>query len=532
MSEGGAGRGIGTLWSLMVLALLAAALWLLYWVSADNLLLGSGPVHGGLHVAATLLTALLVVLSGGRAVLGFGLSAGLGLEPTGLQRAIAYGLLTFAASAVVLASFGFDISAVLTTSAILTAAVGLALQPTLGSLISGVALHMDRVLHVGDAVMLDGQRVEIIRLDWRTAVGRRKDGMLVVVPNARISNEMLMINTAGEPSRRDTFFPAPATVPPQRITDLVTAMLVDFPQIDVSHPVMVMVAAYEPEHAVTRYLARYWVRNVWDMPEVESEVLRRLWYAFQREGIPWPVSRLYAEEQRAAGLAALLPGGRPLAATVASLLPAPVRAETARRLAGEGELLLYAPDERIVLPTRCAGHSLLILGGTAREETAGSGVLAEVSPPPLLRIQRLGRAAALRQVSDVLARHIGPYAEHAVRRAALHATGLDELCRAVAREIEDPQRRARFLAELDHPEEPECGPGTVLRVQCDATGRIVTDPPLRAAEEVAVLAVRPDLSALLRGHAAAAAAGDCAPAACRRAVAKAGRAGARGQSRA
>ncbi|MDJ0387311.1 mechanosensitive ion channel [Roseomonas sp. E05] len=497
-SAGGARRGPGTLWSLLGLGLLAAALWLLYWVSEDSLLLGGGPVHGGVRVAATLLTALLVVLSGGRAVLGFGLSAGLGVEPTGLQRAIAYGLLTFIASAVVLASFGFDISAVLTTSAILTAAVGLALQPTLGSLISGVALHMDRVLHVGDAIMLDGQRVEIIRLDWRTAVGRRKDGMLVVVPNARISNEMLMINTAGEPSRRDTFFPAPAAVPPQRVTDLVTALLVDFPQIDVSHPVMVMVSAYEPEHAVTRYLARYWVRNVWDMPEVESEVLRRVWYAFQREGIPWPVSRLYAEEQRAVGMAALLPGGQRLAEMVAALLPGLGHPEAARRLAGEGELLLYAPDERLVLPARCAGHALLVVAGWAQEELAGSGVLADAAPPPLLRIQRLGRAAALRQVADTLARHIGPYAEHAVRRAAAEAPGLDELCRVLAREIEDPHRRARFLAELEQPEEPELGPGCVMGTQQDATARWVSDPPARAAEEVALLAVRPELAVLLR----------------------------------
>ncbi|MXP61781.1 mechanosensitive ion channel [Roseomonas sp. M0104] len=498
MSTGGVRRGPGALWSLSLLALLAAALWALYWASADNLLLGSGPVHGGVRIAATLLTALLVVLSGGRAVLGLGLAAGLGVEPTGLQRAIAYGLLTFAASAVVLASFGFDISAVLTTSAILTAAVGLALQPTLGSLVSGVALHMDRVLHVGDAVMLDGQRVEIIRLDWRTAVGRRKDGMLVVVPNARISNEMLMVNTAGEPSRRDTAFPAPAAVPPQRVTDLVTALLVDFPQIDVSHPAMVMVAAYEPEHAVTRYLARYWVRNLWDMPEVESEVLRRIWYAFQREGIPWPVSRLYAEEQRALGAAALAPGGQPLAEAVATLLPGPDRAVDARRLAGEGELLLYAPDERLVLPARCAGRALLIISGWAHEELGGSGVLADATAPPLLRIQRLGRAAALRKVADTLARHIGPYAEHAVRRTAAEAAGLEDLCRLVAGEIEDPRRRARFLAELEQPAEPELGPGCVMASQRDATGRWVSDPPARAAEEVALLAIRPDLAVLLR----------------------------------
>ncbi|MFC7610288.1 mechanosensitive ion channel domain-containing protein [Teichococcus aestuarii] len=201
----------GGLWPLALLAAGSAGLWLLSWLAEDHLLLGHGPVQAGLRIGATLGTALLVVMAGGRAVLGLGLSAGLGLEPTGLQRAIAYSVLTFAASAVVLASFGFDITAVLTTSAILTAAVGLALQPTLGSLISGVALHMDRVLHVGDTIVLDGRKVEIVRLDWRTAIGRRRDGTTIVIPNARICNDTMVVYPAGQPVRQDSSSPPPPT---------------------------------------------------------------------------------------------------------------------------------------------------------------------------------------------------------------------------------------------------------------------------------------------------------------------------------
>ncbi|NOG71292.1 mechanosensitive ion channel family protein [Roseicella sp. DB1501] len=479
-------------WPLALLALLAGGLWLAWWGIGGDAVLGHGPVQLGLRIAAVLATALLAVLAGGRLVLGLGLSATLGVEPTGLQRAIAYALLTFAASAAVLASFGLDITAVLTTSAILTAAVGLAMQPTLGSLISGLALHMDRVLRVGDAVVLDGDLIEIVRLDWRTAVGRRRDGALLVIPNARISNETLVIHQGGRPIRSDVLFHAPAGLPAQRVTDLVTDLIADFPQVDAAMAVMVMVDGQEPEHAAIRYRARYWVRQLWDRPEMNSEVLRRILYAFRREGIPLPASRLALPEARQPVPEA--PGG--LAAAVAALLPG----TAAQRLAEGGRPLLYAPDERLILPAACEGWALLLLAGRLRPEAGTGGLLAGAAAVPPLAIQRLGRAATLRRTADALAQHIGPFAEHAVHRLAAAAPDLAALRRQVAREIEDPARRARFLAEVGQEEEPSLGAGSVLRARRDATGRLAADPPVRAATEALLLAVPPALAALLPGH--------------------------------
>jgi hypothetical protein len=278
---------------------------------------------------------------------------------------------------------------------------------------------------------------------------------------------------------------------------------------------MVMLDGHEPEHAAVRYRARYWIRNTWDRPEVGSEVLRRVWYAFQREGIPWPVSRLYGPDRHMPRPGALAPGGRPLAEAVAAALPPAAsgqdRAEAARHLAEGGELLLYAPDERIILPARCAEHVFLLLSGAARTGAGGAGVLAEAAAPPPLRIQRLGRAAALRRAADALARHIGPYAEHAVRRAAARAPTLAELRREVAEEIVDPHRRERFMAELGDEGEASLGSGLVFRAERDATGRLGADPPMCAVDEVAVLAVPAELVGLLVGHPGGDAAAALAP---------------------
>jgi hypothetical protein len=76
----------------------------------------------------------------------------------------------------------------------------------------------------------------------------------------------------------------------------------------------------------------------------------------------------------------------------------------------------------------------------------------------------------------------------------------------------DPHRRERFLAELGEEGEASLGAGLVFRAKRDAVGRLGSDPPLCAVDEVAVLAVPPELAGLLvnqpgAGAAAALAAG-------------------------
>ena len=59
-------------------------------------------------------------------------------------------------------------------------------RPELASLMSGLTLH--GLVRAGDAVLLEGEPVEIIRLNWRSVMGRRTNGSAVFVPNARLAD--------------------------------------------------------------------------------------------------------------------------------------------------------------------------------------------------------------------------------------------------------------------------------------------------------------------------------------------------------
>jgi len=205
---------------LVFLGLVCGALWSLF-IAVDFYGLFEGSyLKSAFHVAALTLSGVFVILLLGWLVIEFGFGHALGLEPSSLTRVVVYGVLTFAVSAVVLRYLGFDIAAVLTTSALLTAIVGLAMQPTLGSLISGLAMQLDRALSVGDGIFFNGEQVEVLSLNWRNVVMRKRDETILAVPNAMLANEQLTIYPEDRSTRFDSYVLAPIDVSPQRITDM------------------------------------------------------------------------------------------------------------------------------------------------------------------------------------------------------------------------------------------------------------------------------------------------------------------------
>src|SRR5205085_4302466 len=145
---------------------------------------------------------------------------------------------------------------------------------------AGMNLIFDRVIKVGDAVMVEGHEVRVVSLNWRNMIGRKPDARIVVVPNAKLSDNTVEVLPQDEPIRIETQFSAPSDEPPQRIVELVTDLVGDLPQVDPARPVSVHPIEVAGETA--RYRVRCWVRRYRDMSEAEGEILLRLWYVLQR----------------------------------------------------------------------------------------------------------------------------------------------------------------------------------------------------------------------------------------------------------
>jgi small-conductance mechanosensitive channel len=467
----------------LLIDLLLAAVTVLLWVATgfaqSHRVFAAGSLPTTLHIAATLATVALFVTVASQIVLRLGFARLFQTEPTELQRGLVVSALAFAAIAVALAYFGFDFSSILVFSALITAIIGLSVQPVLGSLISGLAA--ERVIGVGDGVLLGNESLEVTALRWRSVVARRADGSTVVLPNARLVENTMEIAPRDSAARAEARFDVSSGVPPHRLQRLIADLIVDFPDVDRSRPVRLIPVnidrgqPYETVHGddntAARYRATFWVRHFLRRADAEGRLLRRLWYGLRREGLvpaggearlsPPVVSAALQQLDNQAALGfASLPGG-------------------ADMLIEAGRALLYDDGECIALPAELDGQFCLLVEGRLADDL-GSGHAGH----------GLSREASLARLKQLLASHIGPFAAYAVDQAARGDASLASICATVADEIEDESTRRAFLASADLPSEQTYGPGLLFRTRSDG-GRVLSQRPLRAVDHALVL-VAPD----------------------------------------
>jgi small-conductance mechanosensitive channel len=477
-------------WLLTWLGVTAAALWIADAFIGRDPVLGQGLARQALSDAAVVVSAALVVVAGAELILSRALRAS-GGTPTAFMRAAVYAVLTFIASFLTLRWFGLDVRTVIATSAIATAAVGFALQPTLGGVIAGLALHLDRVVRVGDGVLHEGEWVEITSLGWRAVTGMTSSGRKVVLPNARLSDAVTQVAPFDRATQAELFFLASDEIRPDLISDLVCEMMTDLPLVDEALPILVAPVAQAPRRRALRYRVKYWIRRYAQADDVQAEAHRRLWYLFQRHRLPWLATGWPGET-------ASPPRGLSDTEVEALIggLPGDLDARARGRLREAGELLLFAADEYLVAPPRTEGMAFVVLQGEAVAREAIEIIDEAAAQSDLYH---LGRTAAVRRIGQALARYIGPYAEFAVSLAAKTAPNIGALCETVAREIDDESERAAFLAEVRPRAPSHIGAGAWLTARRDAAGALICGGGLRARRETALLALPQPIAAGVSG---------------------------------
>ena len=100
--------------------------------------------------------------------------------------------LILVSTAFVLASvWNADLAGLVTALGVSSLVIGLALQDTLGSVMSGIALLFERPFSVGDWLELDGVVGQVIDINWRAVRLLTLEQEMVVIPHKLISSTMI-----------------------------------------------------------------------------------------------------------------------------------------------------------------------------------------------------------------------------------------------------------------------------------------------------------------------------------------------------
>ena len=281
--------------------------------------------------------------------------------------------LVLVASAVVASNiWGVDLGGMLTALGVGSVVLGLALQDTVSGLFAGMSLLSGRHFKEGDWIESGGLEGRIVHMNWRAVtIETLDDEKLVVIPNSTLASEPFAVLTTSSRSfgsnmeLRFAFGtpPARAMRALERVIESVDAVLPDPPyDIDIIATDDVGVLFDVCVHSTSRAQGE----------EAVTEVIRKLWYLCQREGLVLagganvysshtaPPQPTREELARVLGATELFPG---TAAGFDTLLDA-----ARHEVYDEGEVLLAAGDafDRLFLVADGALRVVLGAGAAGR----------------------------------------------------------------------------------------------------------------------------------------------------------------------
>ncbi len=216
-------------------------------------------------------------------------------------RDVVQAVVYFIVAILTLHTVGVEPGSILTTSALLTAALGLALQDTLGNMVSGLALQMQRPFDVGDWVEVDtaGPHTigKVTEVNWRATSFMTHDMVEVIVPNGMLAKTALRnFSRPSNVSRRNVTVTGGYDVAPERVHEVILAAMRDTGGV-LSEPAPSVVTRQFCD-AWIEYTVFYFIDDMPSMLVIEGRVRNRIYYAFQRSGIefPFPTRTLHVHE--------------------------------------------------------------------------------------------------------------------------------------------------------------------------------------------------------------------------------------------
>ena len=208
-------------------------------------------------------------------------------RPPKIFRDIIAGLVYMAVALLSLRAAGVDTGSLLTTSALLTAIIGLSLQDTLGNLFAGLSLQGEQPFNVGDWIQF-GEESKLVgrvtEINWRATKIVTLSQVELTIPNGQLARAAIMnYSTPNRTMRRSIHVVVAHGVPPRHAKQVIVRALHGMEGV-LKRPAPAVLSDGFEERGV-----RYWVLFFMDdyarIEWVESEAYDRVWYALQREGL-------------------------------------------------------------------------------------------------------------------------------------------------------------------------------------------------------------------------------------------------------
>jgi small-conductance mechanosensitive channel/CRP-like cAMP-binding protein len=187
-----------------------------------------------------------------------------------------------------LGAVGVNLTGIVATSAVVTAVIAFSLQDTLGNIMGGVAVQMDRSLHIGDWIRVGELEGRVTQIRWRHTAIETRGWDTVLIPNTQLTktNVIVLGRRTDEPlqQRRAVPFNVDYRYSPTQVIDAVESALrgETLPGVATTPPPNCIMTDFKDSYAT--YAARYWLTDL-AADSIDSVIRSRIYAALKRANI-------------------------------------------------------------------------------------------------------------------------------------------------------------------------------------------------------------------------------------------------------
>ncbi len=181
-----------------------------------------------------------------------------------------------------------DLVGLVTTSAVVTAVVGLAAQDPLKDLIGGLSLQLEQVIREGDWVEIEGHIGRVQSISWRDTEITSLYGSKLIFPHTNSNTGTIRNFTSNGAHGNRLLIGLDYSMPPDRARAIMQKISDNHPLVLRSPASIIRISSFE--ESCINYEWVNWQKDYGQSRNLRGDLQEQLWYALQREGFSFPFS--------------------------------------------------------------------------------------------------------------------------------------------------------------------------------------------------------------------------------------------------
>jgi small-conductance mechanosensitive channel/CRP-like cAMP-binding protein len=211
------------------------------------------------------------------------------LRPPAIVSDLLIAIVYVVAAISLLSIIGVNLTGIVATSAVVTAVIGFSLQDTLGNVMGGMAVQLDRSIHVGDWIRVGENEGRVVQIRWRHTAIETRNWDTVLIPNGTLSKATVTVlgrrDGLPSPHRQWVYFNVDFRHSPTEVVDVVEGALRGQTIPNVAREPAPNCVMMDFRESYGSYAVRYWLTDLAPNDLANSVVRGVVFAALKRTGI-------------------------------------------------------------------------------------------------------------------------------------------------------------------------------------------------------------------------------------------------------